>query len=196
MTLLEILHDCWNGKWEANYDFVVQNEYGLLLSCSNDNLVYRRRAGYWQNTSTGGHIHIEQHSPTMVADDFATKIVTKQEFEEARQKATKFKRMLFEPENELQSQLIQEKLFRMGYVWGEGYNRRAVANTTRPVLFTTISGELYWADDAGSVHDCERQEVAFSEVIFKPTVSLVEIDGSFYHKDEVEELLRNIKPVV
>ena len=128
MTLLEILHDCWNGKWESNYDFVVQNEYGVVLSCSDDNLVYRGRAGYWQNSRKDGHIHLVQHSPTIVADDFATKIVTKQEFEEYAMKQNKtFKCTSFAPENEMQSRLIQEKLFQMGYVWDNQVDPHSVA---------------------------------------------------------------------
>ena len=154
MTLLEILYDCWNGEWEASYDFIVQNEYGVLLNCSNDNLVYRGRAGSWQNASTDGHIHIVQHSPTMIAEDFATKIVTKQEFEEyAMQKVerTPFKCMRFEPENEMQSRLIQEKLFQMGYEWFNPISPRTVMLTGRPVLYTTADGKIYWNNDPAHV---------------------------------------------
>lgn len=198
MTLLEILHDCWNGEWEASYDFVVQNEYGVLLSCSNDNLVYRGRAGYWQNASTG-HIHIVQHSPTMVAEDFATKIVTKQEFEEyALQKVERkpFKCMLFEPENEMQSRLIQEKLFQMGYDWFNPIGHRTVMLTKRPALYTTADGKIYWNNDPKQVCNCEKQVVTYSAVEFTPISDLIEIGGHYYSKEEVAKLVASIKPII
>lgn len=199
MTLLEILHDCWNGEWEANYDFVVQNEYGVLLSCSNDNLVYRGRAGYWQNNGTAGHIHIVQHSPTMVADDFATKIVTKQEFEEyALQKVERkpFKCMLFEPENEMQSRLIQEKLFQMGYAWFSTYRPGTAIHTDSHVLFTTTDGFIFTEIHPDLVGDCEKQMVTYSAVEFAPIGDLIEIDGHYYSKEDVAKLVSSIKPII
>lgn len=199
MTLLEILYDCWNGEWEANYDFVVQDEYGVLFSCSNDNLVYRGWAGSWQYASTDGHNHVVKHSPTMVAEDFATKIVTKQEFEEyAMQKVerTPFKSMMFEPENEMQSRLIQEKLFQLGYEWFNPISPRTVMLTGRPALFTTSDGKIHWYNDPKQVCNCEKQVVTYSAVEFTPISDLIEIDGHYYSKEEVADLVSSIKPII
>lgn len=107
---------------------------------------------------------------------------------------TRFQELCFEPKDKYESGAIQQKLFKMGYRWGIESTSQTVQFTEVKYLITTNDGFITWAN----LYDPENDNLfhhAIVDVKFVPAKNVVEINGKFYLKEELEKALSTINPI-
>lgn len=105
--------------------------------------------------------------------------------------------------NSEHSEKIQNKLFELGYKWNSG--GKTIQHTDKPFLYvndydengitfsTALIGECYFDSmNLSEVELIEKIEYEFKEI---PKKNVVKIGENSYYEDELNEALKNIKPI-